>query len=133
MPTRPRPIAAAPEPNTFAPIDFSRSLSRSWAAGPIVQQSLERDIEATSDDEAEYDSEDESPFQPLEVAASAPATTHDFSLSAWHRRSSFGGPGNRAAIGPALHQSVSNRDRLPREERQRIVEEERSLLRDNNL
>jgi len=98
-----------------------------------VQESLERDLE---DSEAhwsdELDSDEEDTFQ-TPVAASAPAANHDFSLAASHRRSSFGGPGNRAAIGPNLQYNLDARDRIPREERQRILEEERSLLRDNAL
>ncbi|KAK3677471.1 hypothetical protein LTR37_021531, partial [Vermiconidia calcicola] len=131
MPTRPRPILAAPQPNTLT--GLSRSLSRSWAAAaPIVQESLFRDLEDLSDtDEDNYDSEEDEVNTPL--AVSAPATTQDYSLGGWHRRSSFGGPGNRAVVGPTLYQTVSNRDRRPKEERQRIVEEERSLLRDNHL
>lgn len=97
-----------------------------------MQESIERDLEGEEDWSDEDYSDDENDFQ-TPIAASAPATTQDYSLAAWHRRSSFGGPGNRAAIGPTLHQSVSNRDRLPREERQRVLEEERSLLRDNNI
>ena len=99
-----------------------------------MQEAIDRDLEAWSEtDEEGEDSEDE---VETPVAASAPAATQDYldySLGSRYRRSSLGGPGNRAAIGPELHNITSQRDRVPIQERQRIYEEERSLLRDNNL
>lgn len=126
--SRPKPIVAAPEPTSFA--NLGRSLSRSWAPQPLVQEALEQDWEACSDTEDDYDSEDdiETP-----IAASAPIGGQEYSLSTRYRRSSVGGPGNRAALGPELHHVFSEQQRMPRIERQRIFEEERSLLRDNNI
>ena len=128
MPSRPRPILAAPEPTSFA--DLGRSFSRSWAAGPLVQAAIERDADACSDTEEEYDSDDDIQTP---IAASAPAGALDYSLATRYRRSSVGGPGNRAALGPDLRRYSTHQERLPRIERQRVLEEERSLLRDNNL
>ncbi|KAK5166066.1 uncharacterized protein LTR77_008327 [Saxophila tyrrhenica] len=130
MPSRPRPINATAPPNGLG--GLSRSVSRSWAAGPAVQESIERDIEDWDEDWSEEEDSEEDEVQ-TPIAASAPATSNDYSLAASRRRSSFGGPGSRAAIGPGLYQTLSARDRIPREERQRILEEERSLLRDNAL
>ena len=132
MPTPPKPIFASSDPHTLTSFDsLSRSFSRSWAAQPIIQESLDRDLEALTDDEESEQEDEDDVFTPL--AVSAPAASSDYSLASSHRRSSFGGPGNRAALGPTLHKTVSNHDKLPIKERQRIVEEERSLLRDNNL
>ena len=126
--SRPKPIVAAPEPTSFA--NLGRSLSRSWAPQPLVQEALEQDWEACSDTEDDYDSEDE---VQTPIAASAPAFGQDFSLATRYRRSSVGGHGNRAALGPELRHIFSQQERVPKNERQRIYEEERSLLRDNRL
>ena len=128
MPSRPKPILAAPEPTSFA--GLGRSLSRSWAPQPLVQEALERDLNDWTDSEDEYDSEDD---VQTPIAASAPAAAQDYSLATRYRRSSLGGPGNRAAYGPDLYHVFSQQERMPRIERQRIYEEERSLLRDNHL
>ena len=126
--SRPKPIVAAPEPTSFA--NLGRSLSRSWAPQPLVQEALEQDWEACSDTEDDYDSEDD---VQTPIAASAPAFGQDFSLATRYRRSSVGGHGNRAALGPELRHIFSQQERVPKNERQRIYEEERSLLRDNRL
>ena len=39
----------------------------------------------------------------------------------------------RPALGPLLHQTTSNLERVPREQRSQMLEEERSLLQDNGL
>ena len=127
MPTAPKSIPGTSHGGGFE--SLSRSFSRSYDPRPLIEQSLSRDFEACSDTEEDDSDEERAP-----IAASAPAAAHDYSLAAAYRRSSFGGQGNRAALGPSLYKTTSNqRDKLPREERQRIVEEERSLLRDNNL
>jgi hypothetical protein len=72
MPSRPKPIFAAPEPTSFA--NLGSSLSRSWAPQPLVQQALERDFDAFSDSEDEYDSEDDIQTP---IAASAPSGGQD--------------------------------------------------------
>lgn len=128
MPTPPRPIISAQQPNRLS--GLSQSLSRSWQVPPIAQHSLQRDIEAASDTEDDWESDDEA-RTPL--AASAPAQSQDYSLSSSYRRPSFAGARNHATLGPTLYKTTSIGDRIPREERDRVVNEERSLLRDNNL
>ena len=128
MPTQPKTIPSSSHSGGLE--NLSRSFSRSYDPRPLIEQSLSRDFEAYSD--TEEDDSDEEALTP--IAASAPAGAHDYSLAAAYRRSSFGGQGNRAALGGTLYRTASNqRDKLPKEERQRIVDEERSLLRDNNL
>ncbi|WPH02970.1 ethionine resistance-conferring protein 1 [Acrodontium crateriforme] len=128
MSTSPRPIANGTENQVFA--SLSRSMSRSWAAGPLVQASLDRDQEASAgvvDDSEDETTEDE--FR-THLAASAPTSAEDYSLARSYRRASFATAGNRATYNPT---SSAQKDRISREDRKRAVDEERSLLRDNNL
>lgn len=132
MPTAPKTIPASNQPTGLPAFSrsLSRSFSRSYDPRPLVEEALSRDYAAYSDTDEDEDEEEER----TPIAASAPAASHDYSLGAAYRRSSIGGQGNRAALGSPLYQTTSNqRDKLPKEERQRIVDEERSLLRDNNL
>lgn len=133
MPTPPKPIAAAEAGFTNGARSLSRSLGRSWAASPIAQAALERDLEEDTDGEEEeaIDSEpedgDETP-----LAQSAPARANDYSLVGSYRRPSFANAGSRAFL-PPIARIVSNKERLTKPERQQAIEQERSLLRDNNL
>lgn len=132
MPTAPKPISSAQHPNRLG---LSQSLSRSWHAPPIAQYSLARDIEAASDtEEDDWDSDDDDDQQHTPLAASAPAPSHDYSLGfGSYRRPSVAGARNHATLGPNLYRTSSIGEHLSREERQRALDEERSLLRDNNL
>ena len=132
MPTPPKPILSYQQtPTTASGLGLSQSLGRSWAASPLAQESLQRDIDDASDDGYETASDDE--WDDTPIAEDAPAAYEDYSLTGSYRRPSFAGARNQATLGPTLYKTVSNRERLPPEERQRIVSEERSLLRDNNL
>lgn len=103
---------------------FSNSLP---SASPIVQESLARDIEEDDSDAAISD-DDESESSTLRPSTSAPGGGYSFVGS--YRRPSFAGAGNRATV---LPQIIRDHDRLSKEERRRALEEERSLLRDNNI
>ncbi|EXJ56344.1 uncharacterized protein A1O5_12611 [Cladophialophora psammophila CBS 110553] len=104
---------------------FSHSLPD---PSPIAQASLARDIEEDTDEEA-ADSESDSESSTLRPSTSAPGGG-GFSFVGSYRRPSFAGAGNRATLLPHL---TADHERLSREERQQAMEEERSLLRDNNL
>ena len=124
MPTLPRPIADIGERVAA----LSRSLPPS---SPIAQTSLARDLEEASDDEAatsEDDSGSETSILRLINSASGASTSHSFTES--YRRPSFAGAGNRATVVPHLHKE---HERLSKREIEESLEQERSLLRDNNI
>lgn len=115
--------------------DTARVARRSFAsslpnARELAQSSLERDLEEASDDEEtlEVDDDDdgyeEDDTNTLRPSTSAP--NHGFVGS--YRRPSFAGAGPRGVIF-----GRGNYDKLTKEERQRALEEERSLLRDNKI
>ncbi|OAL40451.1 hypothetical protein AYO20_00187 [Fonsecaea nubica] len=104
---------------------FSNSLPD---PSPIAQASLARDIEEDTDEET-TETESESEGSTLRPSTSAPGTG-GYSFVGSYRRPSFAGAGNRATLLPRL---APEHERLSKEERQRAMEEERSLLRDNNL
>jgi len=108
----------------------SRTFGHSFPdPAPIAQASLARDLEEASDDEAAISDDDsDSDGSTLQRSTSHPGGNYSF--SGGYRRPSFAGAGNRATLIPRV---VHEQDKLSKEERQRIIEEERSLLRDNNL
>lgn len=120
MPTPPRTIQATTRTTRRS---FVNSLPN---ASELAQASLERDIEDASDDEeaTETDSDDENDTNALTLPRSAPG--HGFAGS--YRRPSFAGAGSRGILW-----ARGNNDKLTKEERQRALEEERSLLRDNKI
>nr|POE66224.1 ethionine resistance-conferring protein 1 [Quercus suber] len=134
MPTPTKPIADAnARAHGFSAV--SESLSHSWAAGPLAQASVERDLEEAveeyeqdDNDETDDDNEDDDDDSTV-LATSASATSRDYWLNGSYRRNSFITAGSRATLAP----TVSNQERPTKEEIQRILEEERSLLRDNNI
>ncbi|OAP64907.1 hypothetical protein AYL99_00879 [Fonsecaea erecta] len=95
---------------------------------PIAQASLARDIEDDTDEDS-AGTESESESSTLRPSTSAPGTG-GYSFVGSYRRPSFAGAGNRATLLPRI---APEHERLSREERQRAMEEERSLLRDNNI
>ncbi|KAJ9651648.1 hypothetical protein H2198_009091 [Neophaeococcomyces mojaviensis] len=121
MPTPPRAIQVTTR-------TARRSIANSLPnASELAQASLERDLEEASDDEAaetEEDDDDDDETDTLRPSVSAP--NHGFVGS--YRRPSFAGAGTRGII-----YGRGNYDKLTKEERQRALEEERSLLRDNRL
>ena len=124
MPTPPKPIASG--------LDRVTSLSRSFSrSAPIAAASLARDLEEDTDPEDEDAvSEDESDSETSTLRPSTSAPGGNYSFVGSYRRPSFAGAGNRATLIPRRHQ---DQDKLSKEERKRILEEERSLLRDNDL
>ncbi|KAK5092638.1 hypothetical protein LTR70_009167 [Exophiala xenobiotica] len=115
----------------------SRTLARSLPnTSELAQASLARDLEDCSSDEAlETDSDStDSDNKPstLRPIASAPSQNHDYNYGfvGSYRRPSFAGAGNRGVV---YSRGTGNPDKLTKEERQRALDEERSLLRDNQL
>ncbi|EXJ84148.1 hypothetical protein A1O3_04815 [Capronia epimyces CBS 606.96] len=107
----------------------SRVFSSSFpSASPIAQESLARDLAEDTDSDAMVSDDDESESSTLRPSTSAPGGGYSFVGS--YRRPSFAGAGNRATV---LPQFVREHDRLSKEERKQALEEERSLLRDNNI
>jgi multidrug resistance protein, MATE family len=106
---------------------FSRSLPD---YSPIAQASLARDIEDDPEDAMESESESESEASTLRPSTSAPGTRGQ-NFSSLYRRPSFVGAGNRATVLP--HLLLSEHERLSKDERRQAIQEERSLLRDNNI
>lgn len=123
-----------PAPSRSIGVPVTRRISRGFAqslpnAADLAQASLSRDIEECSDedDEAvETDSDTDSETSTVRPSTSAPNYNYGFGGS--YRRPSFAGAGNRG-----IHYSRGNNDKLTKEERRRIFEEERSLLRDNQI
>lgn len=129
MPPPPKPAtdagADANDPHAFAAL--THSLSRPWASEALAAESVERDLEEAVE-EYDQDDSDEDDF-PIPLAASAPTAAQDYWLNGSCRRHSFVTAGNRGARAPTL----DHQERPSRQEFQRMLEEERSLLRDNNL
>lgn len=100
-------------------------------SSPIAQASLARDLEdASSDETAVSDSGSEvETALPLPIS-STPDAAAQWSFAGSFRRPSFAGAGNRATIVPNIHRE---HERLSRQEREEAIEQERSLLRDNDI
>lgn len=119
-----------PAPSRALDVPLGRSVSRSLArslpdAPELARASLARDLADASDDEAvETESDDESETSTVRPSTSAPG----YGFAGSYRRPSFTSAGNRGIV-----YSGSHHDRLTKEERKRILEEERSLLRDNQI
>lgn len=98
-------------------------------AALLAKNSLARDIDESSDndDTASSISTSDSETSTLRPSRSAPTPPHGF--AGHYRRSSFAGAGNRTI----LFSAAADTDRLTEAERDRMIEEERSLLRDNKL
>lgn len=111
------------------------SISRSYpASSPIAHASLARDLEEASDSEAaasDDESESDSEASTLRPSTSAPTASH-YSFVGSYRRPSFAGAGSRATVIPYAYRD-GDHDKLSKRERQQALDEERSLLRDNNL
>lgn len=94
---------------------------------------MARDLEEASDSEAAAsdESESDSETSTLRPSTSAPTLSH-YSFVGSYRRPSFAGAGSRATVIPYGYRDADH-DKLSKQERQQALEEERSLLRDNNL
>jgi MATE family multidrug resistance protein len=145
--SRPKPVAAAPELAAAGGGGLlSRSLGSSWRdLAPIARASLERDLEdeeQEEEEEEEQDGEEDSSLPSDEdeavgglLSSSAPAARR-YSLYQSYRRNSF--VGNRARMPVEFGSTARGRGSgagktMSKVEQKAMLEEERSLLRDNNL
>ena len=123
MPTPPKPISG---------LERVTSLGSSYTrSAPIAQASLARDLEEDSDSDTAI-SDDESDFETstLRPSTSAPGQASHYSYVGSYRRPSFAAAGSRASFLPT---GWGEQDKLSKPDRQRALEEERSLLRDNDI
>ncbi|RMD42683.1 hypothetical protein DV735_g2405, partial [Chaetothyriales sp. CBS 134920] len=122
---------ASPSKVVVSGLERVVSLSRSFSSpAPIAAASLARDIEEDSDPEDDgAATEDESESEASTVRLSSSAVGQ-YSFVGSYRRPSFTSAGNRATVIPHLH---PEQDKLTKNERQLILEQERSLLRDNDI
>lgn len=118
---------------------LSRSLGSSWRdLAPIARVSLERDLEDEEEDTSGVASdEDEEDVGDL-LSSSAPARERRYSLYQSYRRNSGVAAGNRARSSVEFGNTAGEIGRehtrtLSKEERTNLLQEERSLLRDNSL
>lgn len=128
MTTPPRHFSTLERVTSATSRVFSHSLPN---GSPIAQASIARDLAEDSDSEAagsESESESDSETDTVRPSTSAPG--HNYSFVGSYRRPSFSGAGNRATV---LPRSTQEHDRLSKRERNQALEEERSLLRDNNI
>lgn len=148
--SRPKPVATAPELAAGGSGGglLSRSLGSSWRdLAPIARASLERDLEdeEEGEEEEEEDREEEGSGSPSDedddeavgglLSSSAPAARR-YSLYQSYRRNSF--VGNRARMPVEFGSTARGRGgglgkSMSKVEQRAMLEEERSLLRDNNL
>lgn len=98
------------------------------AASPIAEASIARDLEDDPDDDPFEDSEEEEQSQ---SEASTVRPILGTSMTGRYRRPSFATAGPRAVVVPTM--ATSDRPHLTKIERREAREEERSLLRDNNV
>lgn len=109
-------------------MDTMASFSRSFPdSAPIAEASIARDLEDASSDEEAVSDDESDPDYALHPSTSAPGLGHSFVGS--YRRPSFANAGPRATV----VRYGGEPDRLSKWEREEILGEERSLLRDNNL
>jgi multidrug resistance protein, MATE family len=109
---------------------IASSYSRSFSAqSPIAQASISRDIDEYSGDDAESSSGEEDESEQTLVPSTSVSSGQNYSMASSYRRLSFTIAGPRATMMP----HSSDRERLSKVERERAIEEERSLLRDNNV
>ncbi|RMZ90373.1 hypothetical protein DV736_g2411, partial [Chaetothyriales sp. CBS 134916] len=122
----------ASQSKPFSRLERVVSLSRSFPSpAPIAAASLARDIEEDTDPEDEGAvPADESHSEPSTLQPSTSAPPGQYSFVGSYRRPSFATAGNRATVIPHIYQEL---DKLTKNERQLALEEERSLLRDNDL
>lgn len=105
---------------------------------PIAKASLARDLEDGEEEEDSGAAESGDEDDEEQLSSSAPATQSEYSLYRSCRRNSFVVAGNRARMPVEFVRPTSGSGRdinrtMSRDERKRVLEEERSLLRDNNL
>ena len=127
--TRNKPIAQA---HSYG--SQTRSHIGSFAASsPIAEASIARDLEDDPADDPFEDSgdDDESDSEASTVRATSGPPRLGSSMKDLYRRPSFATAGPRAVVVPTM--PSSDRPHLTKKERKEAREEERSLLRDNNV
>ena len=116
-------------PRNINALERITSISRSFPdSSPIAQASIARDLEDLSDSGASESSEDEVDSD-LDLPPSNSAIGTNYSFAGSYRRPSFTNAGPRATV--VGH--GGDRNKLSKKERAEALQEERSLLRDNNL
>jgi len=115
----------APSTPHFNPLERISSISRSFlAASPVAQAFIARDLEDLSDSDEAATSDEEEGNSDFTLRPSTSQRSIDYSFAGSYRRPSFANAGPRA---------TGDRDKLSKREREEALQEERSLLRDNNL
>lgn len=134
MPTTPKPIQASPGRHpSVARSPFSQSF---LSASPIAQESIARDLRECSDDEEDAVAEDSSIDSSSDEDSEASTIRQDAaqqrskSMASSYRRPSFVAYGGAR---PAITPHPKDPAYLTKKELKQSREEERSLLRDNNL
>jgi MATE family multidrug resistance protein len=127
-PTSPR----AEHPVTDFANDVTAQMEGFTQAQDIAEEAIARDLEEESSEDEEDEGEDDS--------SSGSSTIRQYSMINSYRRPSYVNPGSR---GTAISSSIPDRNGLstswkkhnhiPQRERDYVRDEERSLLRDNNL
>nr|OQO29338.1 hypothetical protein B0A51_06918 [Rachicladosporium sp. CCFEE 5018] len=136
--SRSKPVAATVDPLPLSSGDsnpHSHTLASTWTqTAPIANESLLRDLEDEEDEEAtaavDYSSTSDSDADNDSRPAYSRSAPSAYSFASSYRRPSFVGTGGRGFVPFA---GVSEDGVASREERRRVLEEERSLLRDNNI
>jgi len=135
MSTPPKPIRAPkPRNHSIARSPFSSSYIN---ASPIAQASIARDLADCSDEEVEAEVEDEDAISSDEDEESETSTVRhedgtnpQHSMASSYRRPSFVAYGGTR---PTITPKLNNTNYLTKKEKKQVRDEERSLLRDNNL
>ena len=127
------PSRSKPTGHTHSYGSQTRSHLGSFAAGsPIADASIARDLEDDPDDDPfENSEEDESTSEASTIRAATGQTTLGSSMAGRYRRPSFANAGPRAVVVPST--AKPERPHLTKLERKEARDEERSLLRDNNV
>ena len=121
-------------PKPINAISRITSLSRSLPAGsPIAEASIARDLEDDTDEEDAIEEDDEDNLEDAVDGGSSAlpgGNGNHFSFVGSYRRPSFATAWPRATVVPHYGKEIEH---LTKGEREEMLTEERSLLRDNNL
>ncbi|KAK6434373.1 hypothetical protein LTR95_009443 [Oleoguttula sp. CCFEE 5521] len=136
--SRSKPVAATIEPlpiSTGGGESHSHTLASTWTpTAPIAHESLLRDLEDEEDEEVsaavDYSSTSESDGDTDQRPSYSRSAPSAYSFATSYRRPSFVGTRGRGFVPFA---GVGEDGVSSREELRRVLEEERSLLRDNNI
>ncbi|KAI9821784.1 MAG: hypothetical protein M1827_002365 [Pycnora praestabilis] len=119
---------------------FGSRTASSTAASPLAEASIARDVaedpeydiqHAVEGDDEGGNEEDDSPSESSTVRPSGNEPSLGYSMAGSYRRPSFMSAGPRPTVLPSSQ--LPDSGYLTRREREEVTEEERSLLRDNNM